>query len=131
MNEEIVYAPNDGIYIGCEMVCVETVRFHGYIAIDVGTKVVVNGYDGVDLIIATDTANHPLNPFGEWKLPKKYFKLIEHNKEPTPFSFKTNSQFYYCSANEECTFPMLVMVYLKCGVMIILKLYGHIKKKKF
>jgi len=89
MNEE---APNDGIYIGCEMVCVETVRFHGYIAIDVGTKVVVNGYDGVDLTIATDTANHPLNPYGEWKLPKKYFKLIKH-KEPTPFSFTTNSNF--------------------------------------
>lgn len=89
MNEE---SPNDGICIGCEMVCVETVRFHGYLVVDVGTKVTVIDYDGVDLTIVTDTANHPLNPYGEWKLPKKYFKLIKH-KEPTPFSFTTNSSF--------------------------------------
>lgn len=86
---EIVYANNDGIYIGCEMVCVEPVRFHGHLVADVGTRVIVNGYDGIDINI---TLPHPLNPISEWSVSKKYFKLVEE-KEPAYFSFTTNSNF--------------------------------------
>ncbi|UYD59154.1 hypothetical protein HPMBJEAJ_00039 [Aeromonas phage avDM6] len=89
MNEEIVYANNDGIYIGCEMVCVEPVIFHGLSLVDVGTKVIVYGYDGIDILIQVP---HQLNPFREWSIPKKYFKLVEY-KEPAHFSFTTNSNF--------------------------------------